>query len=130
LLPQIAVESGLSEYYKYQDSIDAGNFLVLESPYRLAARSLIPLTVQLAIREGCGDLLSETGNAIGFVSECLLDIDKEEFERGAESLVSSQSLRQSLREHCSRSAWVTINNQGNIVQIERMLPALRSTQPQ
>jgi len=53
LLPGEDITSGLSNYYKYQDANNETISLLQGSPYRLAVRSLIPLPVQLAIREGC-----------------------------------------------------------------------------
>lgn len=128
LLQSPAIERGLSEYYKYQGPLNAGNFRVLDSPYRLAVRSLIPLPVQLAIRESCSDVWDELKNSTGLVSECVLDIDDSELRRTADALLSSNAVRETLRHQYSRVAFVTINLESNIIQIEELLDALRSKQ--
>jgi hypothetical protein len=128
LLQSPAIERGLSEYYKYQGPLNAGNFRVLDSPYRLAVRSLIPLPVQLAIRESCSDVWDELKNSTGLVSECGLDIDDSELRRTADALLSSNAVRETLRHQYSRVAFVTINLESNIIQIEELLDALRSKQ--
>ena len=102
LLPSSAVEGGLLEYYKNQDSVDALNLRVLESPYRLAVRSLIPLPIQLAIRESCSDILDELNTSTGFVSECVLDTDDSELRKTADAILSSTAVRETLRIQYSR----------------------------
>lgn len=127
LLPGAAVERGLSEYYKYQDSIHTMNFRLLESPYRLAVRSLIPLPTQLAIRQECSDVFDDLNNSIGFAADCVLDIGESELRSTAEALLSSVAVRETVRNHYSRVALATLNYEANILQIEDSLNALRST---
>lgn len=127
LLPNVATERGLSEYYKFQESLNAGSYRVLESPYRIAVRSLIPLSIQFAIRDGCSDILGETNISQGFVSECLLDVDEGELRSTADALLASKAVRESLRYQYSIVSLVIINHEGNIVQIKEVLNALRST---
>ncbi|WP_425411063.1 DUF6090 family protein [Hyphococcus sp.] len=123
LLPGVAIESGLSEYYKFQDSNDDVNTRLIDSPYRLAVRSLIPLPLQLAIREGCSDVLDDLNVARDFMSECVLNIDASMINNAAQSLRSSTMIRESLRHQYSMVASVQINNRGNIVLLERVLGA-------
>ncbi len=124
LLPDAAIESGLSDYYKFQDANDAINIRLVDSPYRLAVRSLIPLPVQLSIREGCSDVLDDLNVASGFVSECRLNIDGSVLEETAETLRSSPAIRENLRHQYSMVASVQINNEGNITLLERAIAAL------
>ena len=128
LLPGAPVERGLSEFYKYQQSIHDLNFRVLESPYRGAVRSLIPLPVQLAIRDKCSDDFDDLNNSTGFVSDCALDIDENTLKATAAALRSSDTVRASLRSHYSRVALAALNYEGNIIQIEDILSSLRSAQ--
>lgn len=128
LLPSSVVERGLLEYYKFQDSIIAQNQRILESPYRLAVRSLIPLPIQLAIRESCSDILDELNNTTGFVSECKLDIDESEIRNTADAILSSTAVRETLRIQYSRVYFATINGESNAILIERILDTLHSKQ--
>jgi hypothetical protein len=128
LLQSSSIERGLSEYYKYQGPLNAGNFRVLDSPYRLTVRSLIPLPIQLAIRESCSDIWDKLKNSTGLVSECVLDIDDSELRITAEVLLSSNAVRETLRHQYSRVAFVTINLESNIIQIEELLDALHAKQ--
>ena len=128
LLQSPAIERGLSEYYKFQGPLNAGNFRVLDSPYRLAVRSLIPLPIQLAIRKSCSDIWDELKNSTGLVSGCVLEIDDSELRKTADVLLSSNAVRETLRHQYSRIFFVTINLESNIIQIEALLDALRSKQ--
>ncbi len=124
LLPDSAIENGLLEYYKFQDSIGAQYFRVLESPYRDLVRSIIPLPVQLAIRESCSDILDELNNSEGFVSECTVGIGEAELAGAAEAIRSSKALGETLRNQYSTVFFAVINSEANIVQIERILDEL------
>ena len=126
LLPSSAVEGGLLEYYKFRESIDTLNLRVLESPYRIAVRSLIPLPIQLAIRESCSDVLDELNNSTGFVAECVLDTDDRELKEAAEAILSSTAIRETLRIQYSRVYFSAINSEANTILIERILDSLRS----
>lgn len=124
LLSGAAVESGLSDYYKFQESDESVVARLMDSPYRLVVRSLIPLPIQLAIREGCGDVLDDINASRGFVSECVLNVDESALEEAAESLRSSAALRETLRHQYSMVGFVHINNTGTIVLLERVHDAL------
>ncbi len=126
LLPSAAVEGGLLEYHKFQESVEALNLRVLESPYRLSVRSLIPLPIQLAIRESCSDVLDELNNSTGFVSECVLNADDSELRETAEAILSSTAVRDTLRIQYSRVFFAAINSESNTILIERILDTLRS----
>ena len=128
LLPSVAVERGLSEYYKYQASVDASNLRIVNSPYRLAVRSLTPLPVQLAIREGCSDVFNATNNATRFVSECVLDVANSELTKAADALVSSRTVREALRHQYSLVAYVRLNQEANMIQVREVLDALHAEQ--
>ena len=121
LLPNSVIENGLLEYYKFQGSIGAQYSRVLESPYRDLVRSIIPLPVQLAIRESCSDILDELNNSQGFVPECTVGIGDAELAGAAEAVQSSEPLRAALRNQYSTVFFAVINSEANIVQIERIL---------
>lgn len=124
LLPEAATKSELQGYYKFLDVNGSFYAELLDSPYRLAVRSLIPLPVQLSIRDGCSDALDDSNIIIGFVTECRLDIDKSMLEETAETLRSSAAVRNSLRHQYSMVAATQVNNTGSIVLLERILGAL------
>ena len=128
LLPDATVEGGLAEYYKYQDANDAINIRLVDSPYRLIVRSLIPLPVQLVIREGCSDVLDDINVASGFVAECRIDIDPALINETADALRASSPLRETLRHQYSMVASVQINNHGNVTLLERSIAALNGTE--
>lgn len=126
LLPSQEVADGLSEYYKFQDLNDETNSLLQGAPYRIAARSLIPLPVQLAIREGCSDTVDDTAVITGFVAECRIDVDDALLEATALELRSSPAIRESLRHQYSMVATVRNNIGGNIATLKVVIDGLRN----
>ncbi|WP_273240786.1 hypothetical protein [Hyphomonas atlantica corrig.] len=126
LLPSQEVADGLSEYYKFQDLNDETNSLLQGTPYRFAVRALIPLPLQLAIREGCSDTVDEAGIITGFVAECRIDVDEAVLEAAALELKSSPSIREALRHQYSMVATVRNNIDGNIATLEIVIDGLRN----
>ena len=127
LLPSQAIASGLSDYYKYQDSNNETISLLQGTPYRLAVRSLIPLPIQLAIRDGCSDVSDERNVIVGFTAECRLDVDETLLEESAQALMSSATIRETLRHQYSMVAAARNNMNGNITLIESVIDALRAS---
>ena len=127
LLPNEAIASGLSDYYKFQDENNETNSLLQGTPYRLAVRSLIPLPIQLAIRDSCGDVMDDDATVIvGFADECQLDVDDALLKETAQALMSSGAIRETLRHQYSMVALVRLNNDGNITLIERVIDKMRT----
>ena len=124
LLLESAIESGLPDYYKFQESNEAVIDRLQDSPYRIAVRSLIPLPVQLSIREGCSDSLDELSISQGFMTECHLEVEPSLLEEAAEALRTSPAIRDTLRYQYSMVGLVQINNAGNIALQERVLAGL------
>lgn len=122
LLRNLKLERGLAEYYKYQR--DTGTRRLFDSTYRQTVRSLIPLAVQLAIREGCSDKLDPKYTTIGFVPECVVDAHTELLGTTAQAIRTSRIIRETLRAHYSAVAIATYNSSGNVAQIEELLEAL------
>jgi len=125
LLPSRANASRLSDYYKFQDSNEETLSLLQGSPYRLAARSLIPLPVQVAIREGCSDVMDDVNVIVRFTDECRLDVDAALLDEAAQVLIASAAIRETLRHQYSMVASVRNNVNGNIALIEIILDELR-----
>ncbi len=127
LLPKAAIGSGVSDYYEYQYQ---GTFVasrIIDSPYRHAVRSVIPLPVQLSIRKNCSDVMNDINNATGFVSDCNLNVDASILNETAQQLQSSTVVRENLRTQYSLIAFVQINNEGNIVLLDRVIKALQES---
>ena len=123
LLPRSAVGSGVSDYYKYLNTDISTQ--ILNSTYRHAVRSAIPLPVQLSIREACSDIMNDVNVAVGLHSDCDLDIEESTLSDTAQQLRSSMAVRENLRNQYSLIAFVQINNEGNIVLLERVIKALK-----
>ena len=111
LLPEGAVESGLSQYY----SIDAARDTYtegLDSAYRKTVRTLIPLTMQSAMRAGCSDVRDKWGNVVGFADECTLDVDPAELGKVAETLRSDPAVLADLQYQYSDVVSAVLNLRG------------------
>lgn len=69
MLPPVTVQLGLPQYYAFdlgRDVYEQG----LASPYRRTVRSIIPITMEAAIREGCSDERNSYGVLTGFAKTC------------------------------------------------------------
>ena len=129
LLPDGAIDGGVSEYYRYHESNSYTENLVQISQYRQTVRSIIPLSVQLAIREGCSDITNEYYIVSGFETECRLSVDQSAIDDTAEKLRANQNIAGELRHQYSTIAVVRDNNIGNIILAERALSALGRLEP-
>ncbi|MEZ5894974.1 MAG: DUF6090 family protein [Parvularculaceae bacterium] len=124
LLSKSVLDSGLADYYKYNGAKNNSYDLLEVSPYRRTVRSIIPVRVQLLIREGCSDLTDEVQVITGFAAECRLDVDAATLEEIAAQLRASPALKADLRYQLSLVVSVVNNEQGNIVLLDRLLGAL------
>ncbi|TGY89887.1 hypothetical protein E5163_01740 [Marinicauda algicola] len=124
LLPQAAIESDLSNYYRFLEANDDTMSLLQDTPYRRIVRSLIPLPVQLSIRDGCSDVIAEDSSIVGFMAECRLDADEAILEETARALMSSDEMREMLRYQYSMVASVQNNLRGDIFVLQGLLGAL------
>lgn len=124
LLPQAAIESDLSNYYRFLEANDDTIFRLQDTPYRRIVRSLIPLPVQLSIRDGCSDQTDDDATVLGFVAECHLDTDEAMLEDTARALMSSGQMREMLRYQYSMVASVRANLLGDIFVLQQLLGAL------
>ena len=123
-LPDRVIDAGISEYYTFiEPNLDSENLLQV-SPYRQSARSIIPLDIQIAIRDGCSDVMNDFGVIIGFEPDCELAVEPSALETAAEALHAAPGLESLLRFQYSQVALVRNNNLGSLVLIERGLSAL------
>jgi hypothetical protein len=126
LLPAAAIESGLSDYYRFQDTNEDTSARLQDTPYRRAVRSLIPLDVQISMRKGCSDVFDDKQVIVGFVTDCNLDVDTSMINETAQALMASAGIRESLRYQYSMVASVQVNNTGNVFLLEQILGALNA----
>lgn len=122
LLPNTAVRNDISEYYKFQETKTANR--IFDAPYRSAVRSVIPLPVQLSIREGCSDVFGANNVISGFKSSCDLNVERPVLEATAEQLKSSANLHEKLRDHYSLIAFAQLGHEGDINMIESVIENL------
>lgn len=125
LLPSDVIASVLSDYYKFSDANDDTIERLQDTPYRLAVRSLIPLPVQLPIRDGCSDDTDEDLVITGFVAECRIAVDDAQMEEAARALMASDELRKMLRYQYSMVGAAQVNNFGDVRFLEVLLAALK-----
>jgi len=128
LLADAALESGLSDYYRFTGSVEETIARLQDTPYRRAVRALIPLTVQLAIREGCSDVRDSRQIIVGFVTDCHLGLDSALINETAQALMGSADIREWLRYQYSMVGTVQGNNYANVLSLEQLLATLTDKQ--
>ncbi|MEM5518631.1 hypothetical protein WNY37_16860 [Henriciella sp. AS95] len=125
LLPNDMIASGLSDYYKFDEAADDTISRLQDTPYRLSVRFLVPLPIQLEIRDGCSDDIEENSNINGFVAECRIAVDDSLLEDTASALLESNDLQKALRYQYSMVAAVQVNNRGDVFALNQLLAALK-----
>lgn len=126
LLRDANLENSLSDYYKVQTVTIASTEQLFNAPYRQIVRSLIPLSVQLAIRDGCSDALDKFNQPISFVEDCVINVDDDVLATTATILSNSEVVQESLRIHYSKISTVLSVFEGNSTQTTDVLNAIRS----
>ncbi len=121
-----SINSGLTDYYRYDQANIVTEQFLQDSPYRRLVRSIIPLSIQLEIRAGCSDTTDEVGIVTGFVQECELNIDSDALKKTASDLKSSSALKAELRNQYSLVFSVQNNQAGSINLLQRSLAALEN----
>ncbi|MEQ9506154.1 MAG: hypothetical protein RLO80_07760 [Hyphomonas sp.] len=125
LLPKDAVESGLSQFYAFDTAKDLYQ-LGLDSSYRVTARQIIPMHMQIAMRETCSDLRDDEGNILGFMDSCDFDADPDEIEAVALALHSDPVVAATLTYHYSMVISAKLNLGGVATSLEDALAQLGS----
>lgn len=123
LLPKKALNEGLIDYYSLSQA-DTAYDLVRDSRYRELVRSIIPLSVQIAIREGCSDVMDDTGIIVGFTASCRLDVDASTMSSVAQALLNESDVSKTLRFQYSPVSQAKTMFQNNVVGIKKSLAAL------
>ena len=123
LLPARAAESSLFDYYSFDTAQDLYRMGV-GSPYRQTVRKIIPLKVQIAIRENCSDVRDNEGRIIAFEKQCKLDVDPATLKEAAAALRSDPAVAAELRYQYSFAYSATLNLNSVRISIEGALAAL------
>lgn len=103
LLPAGAVESGLSQYYAFDTSRDVYS-MGLASAYRQTVRKIIPMSMQIAMRQGCSDVRDKQGSIVGFAAICTFDADPAALKAVADALRHDPTVLADLRYQYSFAA--------------------------
>ena len=122
LLPT-GVAAAAAEYYAFDTAHDSYEGLV-ESAYRRAVRTTIPLPVQQALRAGCSDLRNARQQIVGFMPECKLEVAPELIRSTAAALRANPAVRANLRYQYSDLVSADANLRGDAMSVERALEAL------
>jgi hypothetical protein len=123
LLPQSAIENGLSGYYVLDTALEVSN-LIIASTYRRRVRSLIPHGVQKAIREHCGDIRGGKQEVVGFQEDCDLGVDEPLIEATAKRLREDPIVIESLRYQFSILENARLNIRGDLAYIEQAIATI------
>jgi hypothetical protein len=123
LLPERLIDSGLSDYFA-ADSARLAYEDVRESAYRHTVRKIIPIDVQMAIREGCSDVRDEAQTIVGFVENCRLNVKPTVLDEIAAELRHDPAVRADLRYQYSDVVSAYLNLSGDVVSLEKALQVL------
>lgn len=127
LLPKGAVDGGLAQYYSYNVTLDAYR-LLNNAPYRKVVRSIIPISVQAAIRAGCSDVRDSEGFAYRFMKGCRVKVDPALLRSTAQALRAYPQVASTLRYQYSLLASSVPNFKAVIVIIKKALAALGASE--
>jgi hypothetical protein len=127
LLPGAVRQSGLVDYYRWDNSL-ALRQAVVESPYRLRVRSLLPHDVQTAIRATCSDVFDETFVRVGFNDDCELGLPASRIIEAAQILRSDSNLLGDLRLQFSVLNAQLPNFRGEVLILEAAIEALEPSE--
>jgi hypothetical protein len=92
--------------------------------YRHHVRTIIPLLLQKALREGCSDVRNQTGQITGFMPGCTLGVDAATIAATAAALRADPSVSAELRYQYSDVYSARANIAGDVAENERALAAL------
>jgi hypothetical protein len=125
LLNDSSLENRFANYYKLAQLTLDSNEQLYNSPYRQVVRSLIPLSIQNAIREGCSDALDTLHLRTNFVDNCEIEADEDVLKKTANAIRTSHSVLESLRLQYSRVHTVLNSLEDKAVHINDLLGAVR-----
>ena len=123
LLPAGAVESGLSQYYASGFAEDVYH-MGLASAYRQTVRSIIPVSMQIAMRATCSDVRDPWGNFVAFVEHCEFKADPAALKEVAAALRSNPAVAADLRNQYSFAVSAVLNLGADKTALQHALTAL------
>jgi hypothetical protein len=126
LLPRV-VESGITDYYA-SDTVRLAFDAVSDSLYRHRVRTIIPLELQKALREGCSDVRDDAQQINGFMKDCRLDVGAGLIRDTAAALRADAGVQAELRYQFSEVFSARANISGDVVFLERALASLQGGQ--
>ena len=124
LLPRDAATLA-AEYFAFDTARNVLDVLS-DSAYRHRVRTVIPLTVQKALRAGCSDVRNEAQQITGFMPDCRLELEPEAIEATAAALRADPAVQATLRYQYSDVVSAHANIRGDVVAIEQALAALHA----
>lgn len=116
----------IAEYYAFDTVRDTYNILV-QSAYRHRVRTLIPLSLQKAMRAGCSDKRDQAQRITGFMQDCRLDIAPDMIADTAAALRHDAIVKESLRYQYSDMFSALANIRGDLAAIEMALAQLKAS---
>ncbi len=108
LLPGDTAASGLARYYAFDTAQDIYR-IGLSSSYRQVIRKIIPMAMQIEMREGCSDVRDSQGYVVGFTEHCQFDADPKALKAVAAELRSNPVVVAELRHQYSVAVSATLN---------------------
>ncbi len=121
LLPAGAVEAGLSQYYAFDGAKDLYR-MGKDSAYRQTVRSIIPMSMQIAMHATCSDVDDKAGNT-RFADPCEFQTDPSALKGVAAALRSNPAVAADLRYQYSFAASTVGNLGADAATLRRALAA-------
>ena len=127
LLPR-GVASHIAEYFAFDTARNSLDFLG-ESAYRRRVRTIIPLSMQKALRAGCSDVRDELQQITRFMPDCALDVEPGLIAATAAALRADPAVQAALHYQYSDVYSTHFNILGDAETITRALAAARDVAP-
>ena len=127
LLPEGAVEAGLSQYYAFDAAQDLYR-MGKDSAYRQTARKIIPMSMQIAMATTCSDVDDKPG-ITRFVEHCEFQADPAALKDVAAALRNNPAVATDLRYQYSFARSAVSDLSGDAAHLRKALAAL-GAQPQ
>lgn len=128
LLPRAVTDSGVADYYARDAARDAFDTL-WGSAYRHRVRTIIPLKLQKALRDGCSDERNEAHYITGFKQDCALDVEPGMIAATAAALKGDAIIPAELRYQYSYVAAAHTNINRDVIFVGRALDSLKGKRP-
>ncbi|MDQ3159726.1 MAG: hypothetical protein M3Q51_01740 [Pseudomonadota bacterium] len=111
LLPGDAVASELARHYAFDSAHDIYR-IGLDSTYRQVVRKIIPVSMQVGMREGCSDVRDAQGFIVAFTKHCQFDADPNALKAVAAELRNNPVVAAELRHQYSVAVSASLNING------------------